>query len=66
MFNIDKYIRVVADITEYRIVSKLIFLRIIISKFMLIWQNFHVKTTIIKAKLKKSAANITKYYIIPN
>ncbi len=29
--------------TEYRIISNSIFLRIIISKFMKIWQLFHVK-----------------------
>ena len=40
--NIDKY-RVAANITEYHIISKLIFLRIIIKKFMKIRQLFHVK-----------------------
>ena len=39
MINIDKYI-VAAKITENHMVSKL---RIIISKFMLIWQFCHVK-----------------------
>ncbi len=33
--NIDKY-RVAGNITEYHIMSKLIFLRIIIKKFMMI------------------------------
>ena len=33
--NIDKY-RVAANITEYHIISKLIFLRIIIPKFLMI------------------------------
>ena len=40
--NIYKY-RVVANITEYHIVSKIFFLRIIITKFMMIKQLFHVK-----------------------
>ena len=40
--NINKY-RVAANITEYHIISKLIFLRIIILKFMNIRQSFHVK-----------------------
>ena len=40
--NIDKY-RVVANITEYHIISKLIFLRIIIPKFLEKRQLFHVK-----------------------
>ena len=40
--NIDKY-RVAANITEYQIISKLIFLRIIIPNFMNIRQLFHVK-----------------------
>ena len=40
--DIDKY-RVAANITEYHIISKLIFLRIIIPKFMMIRQLFHVK-----------------------
>ena len=40
--KIDKY-KVAANITEYFIISKLIFLRIIISKFMMLRQLFHVK-----------------------
>ena len=40
--NIDKY-RVAANITEYYIISKSIILRIIIPKFMMIRQSFHVK-----------------------
>ena len=40
--NIDKY-RVASNITEYYIISKLIFLRIFISKFMKIRQLYHVK-----------------------
>ena len=39
--NIDKY-RVAANITEYHIISKLIFLRIIIPKFIEKRQLFHV------------------------
>ena len=39
--NIDKY-RVAANITEYIIISKLIFLRII-TKFMILRQLVHVK-----------------------
>ena len=39
--NIDKY-RVAANISEYHIISKLIFLRIIIPKFLKIRQLFHV------------------------
>ena len=40
--NIDKY-RVAANITEYNIVTKLFFLRIITPKFMIIRQSFYVK-----------------------
>ena len=40
--NIDKY-RLAANITEYDIISKLILLRIIIAKFMMTRQLFHVK-----------------------
>ena len=40
--NIDKY-RVAANITEYHIISKLIFLIIIYPKFMKIRQLFHVR-----------------------
>ena len=40
--NIDKY-KVATNITEYHIRSKLIFLRIIIPKFMKIRQLFNVK-----------------------
>ncbi len=39
--NIDKY-RVTANITEYHNISKLIFLRIIIAKFMKKRQLFHI------------------------
>ncbi len=42
--KIDKY-REAANITEYHIVSKLIFLRIIIPKFMMIRQFLPVKTS---------------------
>ena len=40
--NIDKY-RVAANIIEYHIISKLIFLRIIIPKFMILRLLLHVK-----------------------
>ncbi len=40
--DIDKY-RKAASITEYHNVLKFIFLRIVISKFMVIRQLFHVK-----------------------
>ena len=40
--NIDKY-RVAANITEYHIISKLIFLKVIIPKFMKKRRLFHVK-----------------------
>ncbi len=40
--NIDKY-RVAANITEYYIISKLIYLRIIVPKFKIIKQLFYVK-----------------------
>ncbi len=40
--NMDKS-RAAANITEYHIISKLIFLRIIIPKFMMIRQLFNVK-----------------------
>ena len=40
--NIDKY-RVAANITEYHIISKGIFLKVIFPNFMMIRQLFHVK-----------------------
>ena len=40
--NIDEY-RVAANITEYQIISKLIFLRNIIPKFVMIRQILYVK-----------------------
>ncbi len=40
--NNEKY-RVAVNITEYHIISKSIFLRIIIPKFMMIRQSFRVK-----------------------
>ncbi len=40
--RIDKY-RVAANITEYHNISKLIFLKIIIPKFIMIRQSYHVK-----------------------
>ena len=50
--NIDKYrLYIAANITEYHIISKLILQRIIIPKFMMIRQLFHVK--IFKLKIKK-------------
>ena len=47
--NIDKY-KEAANITEYNIILKLIFLRIIIQKFMKIRQLFHVQ---MDAKISK-------------
>ena len=47
--NIDKQ-RVAKNNTEYNIISKLIFLRIIIQKFMKIRQLFHVQ---MDAKISK-------------
>ena len=47
--NINKY-RLAANITEYHIISKLIFKRIIIPKFMMIRQLFHVKFFQLKEK----------------
>ena len=47
--NIDKY-RLAANITEYHILSKLILQRIIIPKFMMIRQLFHVKIVQLKEK----------------
>ena len=44
--NIDKY-RVAANIIEFQIISKSIFLKIIIPKFMKIWQLFILKMLII-------------------
>ena len=41
-------IRVAANITEYHIISKLIFQRIIIPKFIMIWQLFHLKKMMYK------------------
>ena len=43
--NTGKF-RVAGNITEYYIISKLIFLRIIIQKFMKIRQLFHVKMNV--------------------
>ncbi len=43
--NIDKY-RLAANITEYYIISKLILQQIIIPKFMMIRQLFHVKSLV--------------------
>ena len=40
--NIDKY-RVATNDTDYHIISKLIFQKIIILKFMMVRQLFHVK-----------------------
>ena len=40
--NIDKY-RLAANITEYYIISKVILKRIIIPRFIMIRQLFHVK-----------------------
>ena len=42
--NIDIY-KVAVNITKYHIISKLFFLRIIIPKFMIVRQLFHVKYT---------------------
>ena len=51
--NIDKY-RVAANITEYHILSKLIFRSIIIPKFMRIRQLYHVKNVCNKVKINIS------------
>ena len=48
--NIDKY-RVNANITEYHNISKLIFLRIIITKFIEKRQLFHVKDYVKMSKI---------------
>ena len=48
--NINKY-RVTANITEYHNISKLIFLRIIIAKFMKKLQLFHVKNVCKMSKI---------------
>ncbi len=45
--NIDNY-RIAANFTEYHIISKLIFLRIIITKFINIRQLFYVKMLVFK------------------
>ena len=47
--NIDKY-RLAVNITEYHIISTLILQRIIIPKFMMIRQLFHVKIFQLKEK----------------
>ncbi len=47
--NIDKY-RLAANITEYHIISKIILQKIIISKFMMIRQWFHVKKISVERK----------------
>ncbi len=50
--NIDKY-RVAANIIEYHIISKLIFLRIIIPKFMEKRQLFNLKMYVEMSKINK-------------
>ncbi len=47
--DIDKY-RLAANITEYHIISKSILQRIIIPKYMVIRQLFHVKNFQLKGK----------------
>ncbi len=54
--NIDKY-RVAANITEYHMISKLIFPRIIIPKFLKIRQIFRVKS--VKYQKSKHVLNWT-------
>ena len=48
--KIDKY-RVVTNIEEYHIISKSNLLRIIILKFMMIWQLFYVKMYLKMSKI---------------
>ncbi len=48
--NIDKY-RVATNITEYHIISKLIFLRLITPKFMKKRRLFHVKMYVKMSKI---------------
>ena len=50
--NIYNY-KVATNTTEYNIISKLIFLRIIIPKFMMIGQLFHVKNVCTLYNIKK-------------
>ncbi len=61
---IDKYI-VAANNTEFHIISKLIFLRIIISKFMMIRQLFHVKIVCTNRLFgpNRRVATLSKLYI---
>ncbi len=54
--NIDKY-GAAANITEYHILLNSIFLRIIIPKFMMIRQFFHVKN------ICKNAKNVLNGYM---
>ncbi len=60
--NIDNY-RTAATITEYHIISKLIFRRLIIPKFMKIRQLFYVKKYIYKCQ-KSTCLNWSKIVII--
>ena len=72
--NIDKN-RITANITEYHIISKSIFQRIIIPKFMMIRQLFHVKMYVIMSKINMSIMRnhflvtiiqLLPLYIFPN
>ncbi len=69
--NIDKYAEL-ANITEYHIISKLIFFRIIISKFKNMRQIFHAKDVKINMFRKDvwtfwSQLSICyAFYIVPN
>ena len=72
--NIVKY-RLAANITYYHIISTLIFQRIIIPKFMMIRQLFHVKMYVIMSKINMSIMRnhflvtiiqLLPLYIFPN
>ena len=63
--NIDKY-RVSASITEYYIISKLIFRRIIIPKFMKERQLFHVKNQHLRLGFWSQLSSCYAFFIVPN
>ncbi len=59
--NIDKD-RVAANITEYRTVSKLIFQRISISRFMMTRQFYHLKIVCKMLKINMSKMNVRNFW----
>ncbi len=71
--NVEKY-RVDANVTEYHIISKIISKRIIIPKFMIMRQLFHLKKYVNLSKINiidemtvwSQLKSCYAFYIIPN